>query len=567
MRENEVAKDTLWDGDTAGGGDGYGEEGGFSFFSFCEESVSLLLTAYLFIIFCIYPFYMQNGYVEIGDIKYNFYRYITIGAFALLIPLAVLCSILRHRKEKAEKQFQREAAGGRPPGSPQSGWQWRKISLTDWAVLTYGMSVLLSYICSDFRSQALWGEDQWHMGLVSQLLFVSSYFLISRFWEYEEYLLLAFMAASSAVFLLGILNRFSIYPIEIEGANNGFLSTLGNINWYCGYWAVLFPIGYMLYWCAERLWLRLTGLTAAVIGIAAGVSQGSASAFLVFGGMYLMVFCLSFNTSARMKRFLELVMLYGLACQGLRVWRLLYPNAFNYYAGSLSDWMTSTRATGWMLVPVLGIYVWLCLAEKKGRIEMSRCRMLRQIAVLTAVIGGGSYILLLILNTRIEGGIRFMGSLPALTFSEQWGSARGATWQAGAEIYRSMSVPERLTGAGPDCFAGKLYTLPGLAEAVNKQFNGARLTNAHNEWLTVLVNNGLPGLVSYGSIFVTAVIRYIYTASRGPSGRKKYLYIFAMSAFAYSIHNVVSFQQILSTPFVFLMLGMGERLMKEGKQG
>ena len=130
-----------------------------------------------------------------------------------------------------------------------------------------------------------------------------------------------------------------------------------------------------------------------------------------------------------------------------------------------------------------------------------------------------------------------------------------------------MSVPERLTGAGPDCFAGKLYTLPGLAEAVNKQFNGARLTNAHNEWLTVLVNNGLPGLVSYGSIFVTAVIRYIYTASRDPSGRKKYLYIFAMSAFAYSIHNVVSFQQILSTPFVFLMLGMGERLMKEGKQG
>lgn len=537
------------------------EEEGFSFRSFCEETVSLLLTAYLFVMFCIYPFYMQNGYVNIGDIKYNFYKYVTMGAFALLIPLGVLCSLLKYGGMLGKQK--KDTAGLIEQRRESAGYLWNYLSVTDWLVLFYGVSVGISYICSEFKSGALWGEDGWHMGLVSQLLFVLSYFLISRFWEYEKYLLFAFLAASSVVFSLGILNRFSVYPIEIEGANNGFLSTMGNINWYCGYWSVLFPIGFMLYWSIDNMWIRLAGLAGSVIGIGAGVTQGSASAFLVLAGMYLFVFCLSCRESARMKRWLELVFLYGLTCQGLRLWKLLQPEAFNYYSGSLSDWMTSTRVTGWLLIPVAIIYILLHLADRNGDAGIRRFKLFRQIILLVLVIGAGIYLLLLVLNSRIDGGIRFMADLSIFTFSNQWGSARGATWQAGAEIVKHMSELEKLTGVGPDCFARKLYTIPVVAEWVNKQFDGARLTNAHNEWLTVLVNHGVPGLISYGGIFVTAVLRYIYAAGKLPGRINRHLYIFGMCAFAYTIHNVVSFQQVLSTPMVFLLLGMGERLWKD----
>ena len=41
---------------------------------------------------------------------------------------------------------------------------------------------------------------------------------------------------------------------------------------------------------------------------------------------------------------------------------------------------------------------------------------------------------------------------------------------------------------------------------------------------------------------------------------------FGISAFVYTLHNMVSFQQILSTPFIFLMLGMGEALVKESNE-
>lgn len=519
---------------------------GFSFSYFCKEAASLLLMAYLFIVFCMYPFYMQNGYIDIGSDKYNFYKDITVGALCLIIPFASIHTILQIKKKEVRMRD-----------------RIKSMSLTDVMVLMYAFSVILSYICSDYKQTALWGEKGWYMGLFTQLIFAGSYFLVSRFWEFEEKLLLAFMAAAAVVFGLGLLNRFSVFPIEVKGASSSFLSTLGNINWYCGFWSVLFPIGFMLYWFTDKTWLRLMGLLYTIIGIATGVSQGSSSAFIVFAGLYVFTFCLSFESLNKMKRFWELAIIFCGVCQGLRLWRILIPDSFDYYAGTLSDRATMNRITLFALIAAFAIYILLCILGRKKNFDIRRFKVLRQISMLFVALITGVYILLLALNTKTEGGIRFMGNIPALIFNNQWGSARGATWSAGVETYQNMPVLRRLAGAGSDCFAMYLYTIGSLAKKVTKQFDGARLTNAHNEWLTVLVNNGIIGFISYAGIFSSAVIRYVYYAEEALAGRKKYLYIFGMSAFAYTIHNIVSFQQILSTPLIFLLLGMGERLVRE----
>ncbi len=554
--------------------------------AFCEETVSLLLTAYLFIVFCMFPFYLKNGYMEIGKDKYNFYKIITIGGFGLIIPLVLLC-LAAHivNRKRDRKRAAGEAADGqegtedsvsaeRAEAAEDSGEEdmpepyaiWRgKLSGTDWAVLAYGLSVILSYIGSEYKHTALVGEKGWYMGAEMQLVFVLSYFLVSRFWEYGEKILYPVMAASGAVFFLGILNRFSIFPFLIEGANSSFLSTMGNINWYCGYWAVIFPIGFLMYWKADGLWMRIAGLLFSTVGIAAGISQGSNSAFLVFAGLYIFLFCISFRDMESMKRFFQLVILFCAVCQGLRLWRWLRPAAFNYYSGTVSDWITLSSITMAGFIFSVIVYFFLWLAERKLHPDMRRFKMIRQIMLLMTVIVIGVYILLLILNSRVKGGIRSMGEISALVFSRQWGSSRGATWSAGLRIYRSMPGLKKLIGVGPDCFAKSLYAIPDLAESVNKQFNGSRLTNAHNEWLNMLVNMGIFGFISYGGIFVSAVIRFVYYGEKVFKGKGKYLCIFGFSAFAYTLHNVVSFQQILSTPFMFLMLGMGEGLVRTEK--
>lgn len=521
---------------------------------FCEEAVSLLLMAYLIIIFFFYPFYMQNGYVQIGDAKFSFYMDITIGAFALILPLIGLCMMLRFKKTRS---FTRH----------------KTFSFTDCAFLLYGMAVVLSYFFSQFKQKAVWGEEGWYMGLLTQLLFILSYFIISRFWEFEEKILLAFIVASAGVFLLGLLNRFSVYPIAVEGATREFISTLGNINWYCGYFAVLFPIGFVWYWFTDKKWLKAAVALYVSLGIATGVTQGSNSAFIAIVGLYLVLFCLSFRSLKRMKCFFELSLLFCVVCQALRIWRIILPDSFDYYDGSLTDWITMTHATLYVMIPLAVVYLVIILAEKKKHMDIGRYKMLRQITLLVLTITGGVYIMLLILNTRTHGGIRFMGGLQALIFSEYWGSSRGGTWSAGVHIFQRIPGLRKLIGVGPDCFASYLYILPDVTEKVMDQFGTSRLTNAHNEWLTVLVNNGIAGLIGYAGIFASVWIRFIYRAEKATvklkeklteDKRQLYLYIFAISSFIYTIHNIVSFQQILSTPFVFLMIGMGESLMREG---
>ena len=172
-------------------------EEGFSFRGFCEEALPLLLTAYLFIVFCLYPFYLKDGYTDVGKEKFNFYKVMTIGGFSLILPLVLACISFR-----VKENIGKEGGAGRI-------FSGIRLSATDWAVAAYGVSAVISYICSEFKEMALWGEKGWNMGLVTQLAFVLSYFLVAHFWEYEEKLLLAFMAAAAVVFSLGLLNRFS----------------------------------------------------------------------------------------------------------------------------------------------------------------------------------------------------------------------------------------------------------------------------------------------------------------------------------------------------------------------
>ena len=44
---------------------------------------NLLATAYMLIMFVLYPFYMKNGYADLGEAKYHFFFYVTTAAVIL----------------------------------------------------------------------------------------------------------------------------------------------------------------------------------------------------------------------------------------------------------------------------------------------------------------------------------------------------------------------------------------------------------------------------------------------------------------------------------------------------
>ena len=142
-------------------------------------------------------------------------------------------------------------------------------------------------------------------------------------------------------------------------------------------------------------------------------------------------------------------------------------------------------------------------------------------------------------------------------FDGHWGSAWGATWRDGFAIYQTFSFRERLFGVGQDCFAIHGYGIPELAARLKEEWPGSRLTNAHNECITHLVNVGIFGMLSFIGIFWSSFKRLLERAAKEPL-----CFVFAASVLSYFIHNQFSFAQVLNTPYIYMMLGLGESLMR-----
>ena len=141
----------------------------------------------------------------------------------------------------------------------------------------------------------------------------------------------------------------------------------------------------------------------------------------------------------------------------------------------------------------------------------------------------------------------YLHRLSVIDFAE-WGNRRGRLWQMAWIGFRKGNLHQKLLGAGPDCFASYLgELLPGGTVLFDKgYFEGSVFTNAHNEWLTTLVNMGLLGVAAYAAVFITALQTY----------RKNFLAVLLL--LTYGIHSLISFQQVLNAPLFFLILGLCE---------
>ncbi|MDR2888372.1 MAG: hypothetical protein LBV33_00840, partial [Lachnospiraceae bacterium] len=545
----------------------------------------------------IYPLYIRaEGYAGIGRDKYWFYRYVTIG---LLIVVAVAGLINYYTKSTGLTDgagTEKNPIKGKDRGVTG---RIKALMTTETAVATFSVVAVISYLASPYRETAWIGADGWFMGLETLLLMTLTYFYIARMVQYSDYIWPFFMVGGVVVFFLGICNRFSFYPLAFDLVAPEFISTLGNINWFAGYFSVIWPIGAGLAIFSSKRWVRITATMVTMIAFGAGVTQGSSSAFLsMFAGFGILLYaCL--NECDRTKlhnkispeeglgqedflndrrsgagnwkkyggRLLGLAAGWCVTCQVIRVLRVIMPERYNYETDNLCGLVTSTSLSIVLLIPIVIIYVLTVInndadakanelksknVNKAGIIKFDIFRLLKQLLIALPLVGLGSYLVLLIINTMLPDGIGgFSASL--FRFDQDWGYGRGMAWMTGMELFTEASLPQKLLGVGPDSFMEYLYSIPDIAGKIRTFYNNATLTNAHNEWITTLVNLGLAGTIAYIGIFVSVIGRFMRGAKEN-----KLLYIPLACAFSYMIHNMVSFGQVLNMPFLFIIIGIGE---------
>jgi len=514
---------------------------------------SFFVFLYMFLMIAVFPFYLTNGYRNAGTDKSMLFRYIGIGLILSVVPCAIiywLCSLKRSNETDVARK-------------------WNSMCVSDKFVLMYGLLVVVSYLCSKNKQEAFWGADGWFIGFATQMIYVVSYFCISRLAILKKVMILLMAVSTTVTFVLGILNRFSVYPLVLEGTNPSFIATLGNINWFCGYWSVFFPMAVgLLYMCIVNggsIFLRLAAGIYLAICTATGAVQGSDSAMLVFVAVTLVLFCVSAKDINHRSAFYVVLMVMCGACQVIRVIRVIFPKAMNYDSAT-AELLTGGNLT--LVLFVIMILLWMMINGGKligSKVTetqfLSYMKWERLVLLGVGVLGFVIFVVMIVRNTLYPGSIGALSDNPVFTFSEKWGSSRGITWTAGIKTFGDMSLGEKLIGLGPDSFAYGVYREGSSAAGmVRDVFGNSRLTNAHNEWITVLVNTGLLGLITYMGFFFSKAVRYI---SKGVS--LPVAFACGLALVGYMSNNIFSFQQVLNGPFVFIVMGLGEAIVRKSE--
>lgn len=522
--------------------------------SFSGFLCDIVISVYMIVILMVLPLY-NKGYARIGTEKETFFlKTMTYGAKTLL-PVFLLWLLFRLVTAVQKKEL--------PKFTEWPAGLWKNLSVTDRFAVFYGIAVLVSYLFTNYREEALWGTASWRMGMWTQLGAVIVYFMISRMWQWKNWIPALVLPVSAVVFSLGYVNKFCLLPVDPEYVNPSFISTIGNINWYCGYLVTILFGGVYLLWRMEPEMTRKKLLLMAyvTIGFASLATQGSSSGMVTFAVVMFVLFGMSVRDSGRMEVFWQEMTLFSAACLITCVLRRLNIFSRELILEGITDLLTFSIAGIFMTILSGIILYWIHRTRvRRSYPEKMLHRIYCGIAIAVPVMI--LLVLLLTLINTLAGGaltpnITDPNVTKWLTFNVSWGSARGGTWAAGARCFWEADFLHKIFGVGPDCLYAFLSNegSVGLQTMVNDRFGGNRLTNAHNEWLTVLVDIGVLGLISYAGMMITAIRDFLR------AGESKMLVgACGICVLAYTVNNMFSFQQVMNISTVFVIMGIGENL-------
>ena len=499
-----------------------------------EEFLKIVCQIYMAVILVVLPLYYipWNGYYKLGDTKYYLYRNISLLCIGVWLVTELLAAVSGwwtkngHGSGRNLRGTARDLAG-----------MCREHAVTT-SVCLYALVAVISAICSPYGATAWNGEREWYMGAVTICFMTGGFLLAAKYGEQCRQALFLGEAAFVAVTLIGLLQKLGYDPLGLlkgyvvgDWEYTHMIATLGNSNWLCGYYSVMFPFSLALFQqtvTEEKRTLRIVWGICNVPAVMLLLLQGSDSGVIVA----CVAIGLCFWENRKQMSWEPYLLLLAASAVGVKIWgdRMKSLGTYdillqNGIAKKLAVWQ------GW--IPLVLLCLFFCGIYH--RIPADKKRILQKCVFCGVLAAAAGFV------------VWYLHRISGMDFAE-WGNRRGRLWQMAWTGFREGNLRQKLLGAGPDCFAEYLgELLPGGTVLFDKgYFNGSVFTNAHNEWLTILINMGLLGVAAYAAVFITALRTY----------KRNFLAVLLL--LTYGIHSLISFQQVLNAPFFFLMLGLCE---------
>lgn len=465
---------------------------------------------FIYAIFLAYPLVFHDYYYDIVTCKY-----ICLIAMTLLL---LLFTLITDGREYLQRMH---------------------LTSLDYAVLGLFVVNIFSTAGSEYRIYALNGADGRYSGLITMFLYVVIYFIISRgnLGGNKFYMILS--AGSIMVSILGILN---FADIDVLGFYTGlqmeqkqfYMSTLGHVNVYSGYFALTIPVLLMNYLKTEKTGRTIFYFVSCLINIMALLCGGCESAaIIIFTAGVCAFFCC--------KRLRMLRWTYIVSGTLLLNKLILYINNQSAEPRVLSS---TVRFLGDNRVVAAVLLLGLCLIAFSYLLHRAgKDRGIKYGVVFLSILIPVTYLLVLGYFSVVDRNTDLHGMENFLRFSDEFGSYRGYIWKVVVREFGRLSPYHMIFGIGTDSL--RPYLADRYGESMY-QVTMAYYDNAHNEFLQYLITTGIAGLGMYVLFLFMQIRKAVRKTDR----------IILCGVVCYLVQSAVNLNQVVTTPLFVVMVSM-----------
>ncbi len=543
-------------------------DSGFS--EICKSIYSKVISFFILCVLVVFPLYYRDYYYDILESKYQFYYLSIVGMIAAVVLLTIIFFVVDRLEFKGNhtREFFRKFGKDQIKST---------ITCSDCFLLAFLVIAIISTLQSDFVFEAFWGNEGRFTGLFLHILYILSFFIVSRLYRFQRWHIQAFIIVAMLPLLFGITDYFNMdllhFKKDISADDwKNFTSTFGNINTYTTYVGVIFGCVSALF-AAERVWWKaLLYYGALVITTFAMIMGISDNGFLAMGIVFAALPFYALQSREGTRRYVTILATF-LSALAVMAW--INTSMKGHVLALEGVFLVLTRIPGLKLLAAAAwaaaIILYLTDGENHlsrkfaGKSRHSKGSQKDALGWKYVKLWGGVMVicflavLFLLFDANLGGNAERYGSLGQyLKFSDEWGTYRGMIWRITMESYGKQPLHHKIFGYGLDTFGMMILDYRGETTRICGQV----FDSVHNEYLQYFVTVGPLGFLAYIGFLTTALNRIVKQASD-----LKYALAILFGVLCYLIQGIVTINLPIVTPIMWMLLSVGTAAVRQRETG
>lgn len=510
-----------------------------------------IMAVFTFVVLAVFPLYYHNYYFDILKAKYKFY-WITVVAMAVICLIVALVFLFVDRMEYEGVNTKRFFSHFRFDSLKKQPAAYKFLILF---LILVGISTLLS----DYKFESFWGNEGRFSGLFLISLYVFGVFMIGKLGKIKKWHLDLFLLSGVLVCLFGITDYFRMDLLHWKAGvtstqADSFTSTLGNINTYTAYVALVLGVACGLFTTEKNIFRNIWYFAVLLIGFFAIITGQSDNAYLALGAVFALFPLALFATRKGIIRYITVIASFMSVIKVIDEINKKMAEKVIGLSGIFDvlvrhKYLEVIVIALWLLVAVLYIGDRVLMKDKEDKVG----KWLR-ITWLCLIAAGVAAVIAVLYDANFGPNPEKYSSLSGyLVFNDNWGTNRGYCWRIGWESYMQQPLIHKLFGFGPDTFG--ILTWPFRQDSLDTY--GVFFESAHNEYFQYLVTMGPFTMIAYILFLVSSCARMFRYAKVQP-----WLLAPLGATVCYGAQALVNINLPIATPVMWALLAVGLAMCK-----